>query len=147
MLKFNNKNELFEYTKNKFKESKLILISGSTAYGKIKNFSDFDVEVYINNTKKPYYEIVFIKEKPILISIYFYKYKLGKDINPPKGIKVIKGKFNDKIDKKFTPIYGEGKYTKNEKLKRDCQLITDFCFKYFRSKDKRYLEYIQKRIK
>jgi len=144
--KFKNKTKVFEYIKELFPKSKLIFIGGSTANNPVKNFSDIDVEVY-EKLKKPYYEIVFVGNKTILISVYFYEYVEGKKISPPKSIKIIKGIFNDKIERKHTAIYGEGKYTSKERLKRDCQLVTDFCFKYFRSKDKNYLKYIQKRIK
>ena len=89
----------------------------------------------------------FVEEKVVLISVYFYKYVSGKIIKSPKDVKVIKGEYNDKITREFTEVYGEGKYNTKERLIRDCQLVTDFCFKYFRSKDKKYLKYIQKRIK
>ena len=57
LQKFKNKPELFDYIKNKFKDAKLIVLHGSTAYGQIKNFSDFDIEVYGGKVKKPYYEL------------------------------------------------------------------------------------------
>ncbi|MFH1376796.1 MAG: hypothetical protein ABIH25_04120 [Candidatus Woesearchaeota archaeon] len=145
--KFEDKKKLYSYIINKFRNSMVILVHGSTANKKIRNYSDFDVEIYGKNIKKPYYEILFIKEAPVLLSVYFYKYKSGKKTIPKKGIKVIKGDFSNNLDGGITPIYGEGKYTSKERLKRDCQLVTDFMFKYFRSKDKTYLKYVQKRIK
>jgi len=145
--KFNKKSDIFNYLKNKFVEDDLIFISGSTAHRTIKNYSDIDLEVHGRKSKKPHYELIFLKNKIVLISVYFCKYNPGKKIHPQKNIQVIKGVYTDKIDKKFTKMYSEGKYNQKEKIKRECQLILDFCFKYFRSKDKTYLGYIQKRIK
>ena len=144
MLNFKNKKEIFDYIKKKFeKESKLILIRGSASNKNLKKFSDIDVEVYSNKLKKPYYEIIFLKEKPILVSVYFEKYKTGKKIKESYNVKVLSGKYNNKIK----PDFSKENYNNKQKIKRDCQLCVDFLFKYIRSKDKRYLEYLQKKIK
>ncbi len=145
--KFNKKSGILNYLKNKFIESDLIIISGSTAHGTINNCSDIDLEVHGRKIKNPYYELIFLKNKIVLISVYFREYNPGKKIHPPKNIKVIKGVYTDKIDKKFIKMYSEGVYNQKEKIKRECQLVLDFCFKYFRSKDNAYLGYIQKRIR
>jgi hypothetical protein len=143
MLKLKNKKEVLGYIKNKFrKQGKLILIRGSIINKPVKNYSDFDIEVYGNTLKKPYYEIIFIKEKLILISVYFYKYKRGKKAKTPKNIKVLYGKYNNKIK----PNFKKDEYNK-EKVKRECQMVVDFFFKYLRSKNKKYLDSVQKRIK
>ena len=64
METFSNKKEVFEYIKKKFnKESRLILVRGSTATKPAKKFDDFDIEIWTNEIKKPYYEIAFVKEK------------------------------------------------------------------------------------
>jgi len=120
----------------------LILVRGSTATKSIKKFSDFDIEVWTNKPRKPYYEIAFVKEKPILISVYFYKYKEGKEIQEPPNIKILFGKYNDKIK----PSFSKETYKHRRKIKRECQLVVDFFFKYLRTKNKKYLEPIQKRI-
>ena len=146
-MRFKNKRDLYKYIKTMFKESDLIFIQGSTAYGRIKNFSDFDVEIYGKKLKKPYYELAFIKNIPVLISAYFHRFTHGEKVKAPEGVRIIKGYFTDKLKREHTPMYGEGSYNAEEKLRRECQLVTDFCFKYFRSKDKQYLRYIQKRIK
>ncbi len=146
--KFQNKTTFFNYLKEKFKESKVILIHGSTAYKPVKNFSDFDIEIYGKSIKKPYYELVFVNNKPTLLTIYFYKYQNGKKKILPQKIRLIKGEFTDTIEnRKPHTLYSEGAYNSQERIKRECQLITDFCFKYFRSKEMLYLKYIQKRIK
>ncbi|MCX6742026.1 MAG: hypothetical protein NTX24_02520 [Candidatus Pacearchaeota archaeon] len=145
--KFNKKSDFFDYIKNKFDKEDLILVHGSTAHGRIKNYSDFDMEIHGKKVKKPYYELIFIKEKPVLVSIYFKMYNKGTKTKPPNGIGIIKGIYTDKIDTQLIRMYQEGRYNQKEKLKRECQLIADFCFKYFRSKDRKYLQYIQKRIK
>ena len=143
MKNFNNKREVFEYIKKKFsKESKLILVRGSTATKPAKKFSDFDIEIWTNKLKKPHYEIAFIKEKPILISAYFYKHKEGREIKKPSNVKILLGKYNDKVK----PDFSKDTYNNKEKIKRECQLLTDFFFKYLRTKDKKYLQSIQKRI-
>ena len=143
MFNFINEKEVFEYIKKKFSnESKLILVRGSTATKPAKKFGDFDIEIWTIKTKKPYYEIAFIKEKPILISAYFYKYKEGKEIQKPSSIKILHGKYNDKIK----PNFCKDSYTHKEKIKRECQLLVDFLFKYLRTKDKKYLQSVQKRI-
>jgi hypothetical protein len=143
MFNFTDEKEVFVYIKNKFsKESKLILVRGSTATKPVKKFGDFDIEVWTIKLKKPYYEITFIKEKPILISVYFYKYKEGKEIQKPSNVKILYGKYNNKLE----PDFNKDTYTSKEKIKRECQLIVDFFFKYLRTKDKKYLQFIQKRI-
>jgi hemerythrin len=144
--KFNQKSDFFNYIKDKFNKEDLIMVHGSTAYERIKSYSDFDMEIHGKKVKKPYYEIIFIKEKPVLVSVYFKLYNKGTKIKPPKGIKLIKGIYTDKTDTRFIRMYQEGHYNQKEKLKRECQLIADFCFKYFRSKDRKYMQYVQKRI-
>ena len=141
--RFYNKKGIYNYIKNKFSESKIILIRGSAAKKPAKNFSDIDIEIWGEKVKKPYYEIVFFKNKPILISAYFYKYASGKNVQAPLDIKIIYGKYNNKIK----PYFSKDIYNKKDKIKRECQLVTDFLFKYLRSKNIRYLNYIQKRIK
>ena len=79
MQVFKNKQEIFSYLKRKLSgENKVIIVKGSTAYGAIKAFSDIDVETYGNKFDKPYYELIFLREKPVLVSVYFNKYKKGK---------------------------------------------------------------------
>ncbi|MBI4154833.1 hypothetical protein HY498_01965 [Candidatus Woesearchaeota archaeon] len=141
MLNFKNKKEVFDYIKIKFK-GRLILVRGSTAFGKIRNYADIDVEIYTNNLRKPYYEIIFLNKKPVLLTVYFQKYKEGKLVKPPRNIKVLSGRFNKNIKPKFL----KDKYNSKEKIKRECQLIIDFFFKYLRSKDKKYLKAVQKRL-
>src|SRR3989344_164771 len=97
MMKLKNKKEIFNYIKKKFTKDKLILIRGSAINKKLKAFYDIDVEVYSYNLRKPYYEIVFLKRNPILISVYFYKYCEGKYSKEPKNIKVILGNYNKDI--------------------------------------------------
>jgi hypothetical protein len=143
--RFKNKNLLFEEIKKDFTDSKIILIRGSTAFGKVKRFSDFDVEVYQNRKRKPHYEVIFVENKLTLLTIYFYKYNKGKEKRPPKEIKIIKGDnfFNNNI----IPNFEKDKYTNNEKVIRESQLLLDFLFKYLRSNDEKYLTSVQKRIK
>ncbi|MAF36121.1 hypothetical protein CL622_03325 [archaeon] len=143
MLHFDNKKTVFEYIKNKFSEkSKLILIRGSMATKPIKNYFDFDIEIYGDKLKKPYYEIAFVREKLVLISVYFYKYKEGEDAKSHPNIKILYGKYNDNIK----PNFNKETYDNEEKIKRECQLVVDFFFKYLRTKEEKHLASIQKRI-
>lgn len=142
MLNFESKKKIFDYIKKKFRKSRLILVRGSSVNKKLKAFSDIDAEVHSDKSRKPYYEIVFVREKPILISIYFYKYRKGKIINAPDDIKIISGKYNDKIK----PDFSKDTYNNKEKIKRECQLVIDFLFKYMRNKNRKDLETVQKRI-
>lgn len=149
MKKFKSKKRVFEYITKKFKkDSKLILIRGSTANGSIKQFSDIDAETY-GKLKKPYYEIIFVKNKPVLITVYFYKYQEGKRIKSPKNVKIVYGKYNNIIEKRFNERshFAKDTYTAEQKITRECQLAIDFMFKYLRSKDKKALESVQKKIK
>ena len=144
---FRNKTELFEYLRKKFNESRVILIHGSTAHKPVKNFSDFDIEVYGKIIKKPYYELVFINRKPALLTALFYKYKIGEKKTTPQNVRIVKGEYTTTMEnRKPQTMYSEEAYNAKEKMKRECQLVLDFCFKYFRSKEILYLEYIQKRI-
>jgi hypothetical protein len=142
MKKFKDKKQVLEYIK-RIAKGRVILIRGSTANKPVKNFSDFDVEVYGNKLKKPCYEIIFLGEKIVLISIYYYKYKIGREIKLPKNVKVIYGKYNDKL----IPNFIKDKYTPKQKIKRECQMLIDFMFKYLRTKDKKYLKSVIKRLK
>ena len=89
--------------------------------------------------KKPYYEIVFLKEKPILISVYYYKYKKGKEAQKPKNVRILFGKYDKEADKSFNnpKHFAKNKYSQKEKIKRACQLIVDFFFKYLRTNKRR----------
>ncbi len=145
--KFKNKIELFKHLRKRFSENRIILIHGSTAHKKVKNFSDFDIEVYGKIIKKPYYELVFINRKPALLTTLFYKYQNGEKKTTPQNIRMIKGEYTNAIkNRKPHTMYSEGAYNSKEKIKRECQLVIDFLFKYLRSKDIQYLRYIQKRI-
>lgn len=140
---FETKKDVFNYIKRKFyKRSNVILVRGSTAKKPAKKFSDFDIEVYTKYLRKPYYEIVFIREKPVLVSVYFQKYKKGKETNAPSTIKVLYGKYNAKLK----PDFSKEKYTPKQKIRRECQILLDMFFKYLRTGNKRYLEFVQKRI-
>jgi predicted nucleotidyltransferase len=143
---FDKQERILKYIVGTFsKESEVILIRGSTAHKKAKLFSDFDIEVYTKNKlKKPYYEIALLKDKLVLISVYFYKYVNGKPTSRlQSNVKVLYGQFNDKLN----PEFSKDKYNSEEKTKRECQLLLDFFLKYLRTKDKKYLNSIQKRVK
>ncbi len=143
MLSFKNNQEVFNYSLERFsKKSSLILVRGSTAYKPARKFSDFDIEVWGKSAKKPYYEIVLLNKHPVLISIYFYKYSQGRKANPPKNVRILSGKYNHNIK----PDFSKDRYTNKERIKRECQLVMDFFFKYLRCEDKIYLEAINKRI-
>ena len=145
LLKFKSKKQIHNYILNKFsKNSGLLLIHGSASNSKnkLKAFSDIDLESYNSNPKKPHYEIVLLKTKPILISVYYYKYKKGKKISPRKDMKILYGTLTSNI----MPEYKKGKFTGKDKVRRECQLVADFIFKYIRSKEIKYLEYVQKRL-
>jgi predicted nucleotidyltransferase len=147
MRKFKSKDQALEYIKRKFFKNKLILIRGSTANGSINNFSDIDVEVY-GEIKKPYYELIFISNKLVLITTYFYKYEKGEKMKSPKNVRVLKGEYNINIEKSFhsSSHFAKDTYSSQQKIIRETQLAMDFMFKYLRSKDKIYLESVQKRI-
>ena len=139
------KKDLFEYVRKIFaKKAEVVLIRGSTANGSVKAFSDVDVEVYVKSKlDKPYYEIILYNNSPLLISAYFYDYIEGKNARCQKNVKVLFGDFNDKIK----PDFSKGKYLGKVKIKRECQLVVDFLFNYFRNKNKNSLESVQKRIR
>ena len=144
MRNFKNKKEVFGYIVRLFKKkSKLILIRGSTAKSKLKIFSDIDAEVHGKNKRKPYYEIIFVNKMPVLISAYFYKYKEGKKEKAPSNLLILHGNYNNNI----RPDFSKDNYNNKEKVKRECQIVIDFMFKYLRSKNKIYLEFVQRRIK
>ncbi|MEI6731831.1 MAG: nucleotidyltransferase domain-containing protein [archaeon] len=142
VMRFNSKAALFEYICKKFSKSQLILVRGSTASGKIKNFSDIDVEIY-GKKAKPYYEFVLFNNKLVLISVQQYTFVSGKEIKSPRGVRVLKGELNDKIRADMS----KDRYNLKEKIKRECQLTVDFLLKYLRSGNLKYLKCVQKRIK
>lgn len=141
--RFNSKQEVIGYIIKKFKnKSNVIVIQGSTAHKPLKNFSDIDFETYCLKKHRPHYEIVLVKNKPILITVYSQKYSAGKIIPPPSNVKVVYGKYNDKL----LPDFSKDKWTMKEKVIRESQLAIDFIFKYIRSKDEFYLNAVQKRL-
>ena len=140
---FKSKTELYNYIKNKFYNSKMILLSGSMVSKKVKNFSDFDIEVHMPNgeKKRPYYELIFVSDKLCLLTIYFCKFREGKTIKPPIDKKVIFGNYNNN----YRPS-GRNSYTVKQRIRRENQLILDIFFKYIRHREKKYLEWVAKRI-
>ena len=142
--KFKTKKEVFHYLVSTYsKENKLIGIRGSTAYGKIKHFSDLDIEVFGKEARKPIYDLVFIGKRLTVITTYFYLFKEGKPLMKfPENLKTLYGTYNTNTQ----PNFSKDTYTPEEKIKRECQLLVDFLFKYLRSKDQKYLNSIQKRI-
>jgi hypothetical protein len=146
---FNTREDIHKYLVNTFsKPSDLVLIRGSTAFGKIRSYSDFDVEIYSKSIKNPFYEIIFYKNHPVLLTIYFYSYSKGKDILPPKNLNVLQGVYNDKIEEIFQrEISKEGQYNGKDLIARKCQLNIDFFFKFMRSKDSKFLEKVNNRLR
>ena len=140
---FNSKTELYNYIIKKFPNSKLILLSGSMVSKRVKHYSDFDMEIHSVDgaSKRPYYELIFVSNKLCLLTIYFVKFFPGKSIKPPKDKKVIFGDYNNHYH-----CSGRNTYNVKQKIKRENQLILDIFFKYVRHKEKKYLEWVAKRI-
>ena len=140
---FKNKSELFRYLIKKFIENEgTIILRGSMINKKIKNYDDFDLEMYTTTPRKPYYEVIFIEGKLCLISIWFGKYKISKSIEIPKDVKLIYGKSFSSM----SYIKDKGKYSSEDKIKRESQAVIDWLFKYLRNKDLGSLYHVQKRI-
>ncbi len=77
------------------------------------------------------------------MTIHFYRYKEGDLCKPQEdNIRVLKGDYNVNIQ----PDFSKDTYSQEEKIKRECQLLTDFMFKYLRTKNQKYLQSVQKRI-
>lgn len=148
MKKFKAKSDVFDYILEKFgDDAKTIIVRGSTANGKVKAFSDFDVEVYGKSSKYPVYEIHLCMGYPILISVYFYNYKYGSLIPKPANINVLKGSYTSGIDEIFEKeIKKNDAYNANELVVRKAQLMMDFFFKFVRTGDEKYLEQVTKKM-
>ena len=86
--------------------------------------------------------IAFFNQKPMLISVYFYKYRNGRVITPEKNVRILYGKYN----KNLKPDFSREEYTPGQRIKRECQMVVDSLFRYLRHKDKKDLERVQKRI-
>lgn len=141
MLRFDNKTKLFDWLVQSI-DGKVILVRGSTAFGPVKKFSDFDIEVWGEKKRDEYYDVIVVGNKITLLTINFYKYKSGPKIKKPKNIRVLKGLYNKNLEPEFTRETRTG----DRKVKRECQLLLDFMFKYLRSGDKKALRSVQKRI-
>ena len=139
MKQFKSKKEVFNYIKNKFleKDVKGIVVVGSTAKGKIKNFSDIDVVIFNEKNLKPFYELCLVNNNLILITIYFYKF--GKIAKLPKNGKIIYGDNYEQIEHK-----NNLKYNNKQRIIRDNQMFLDGLFKFLRSKNNHYLNWIDK---
>ena len=139
MKNFLTKKQVLDYINNTFlkEDVKGIAICGSTAKGKIKEFSDMDVEIFNSEKLKPYYELILVNNKLCLISIYFYK--AGKETKLPNNASSLYGKYFEKIEH-----IGNLKYTKKERKIRNNQMLLDMLFKYIRHKDKKLLNSIEK---
>jgi len=133
---FKSKKEVFEYIKEKYSTAETILIKGSSVNKNLKDFSDIDVEFYQDKPAKPEYEIILVKDKTVLITAY--PYKSGKPINKiPDNVLVLKGNYCEQVE-------NQKGYSKEERKVRNNQLFLDFLFKYLRTKDKKYLEIVEK---
>lgn len=139
MKQFKSKAEVFEYISNKFNSKKVkgIAIVGSTAKKSIKNFSDIDVVVFNEKPLKPFYEICLVKENLVLITVYFYK--AGKKTKLPENGKILKGDYFEQIEHKKSSVYNS-----KQRAIRDNQMFLDGLFKFLRSKDKKYLNWVEK---
>ncbi len=136
MRLFKLKKEVFEYINKKYSKAETILIKGSAVNKNLKDFSDIDVEFYQDEPAKPEYEIVLVNDKIVLITAY--PYKSGKQISKiPNTVLVLKGDYCE-------PIENQEEYSAKERDVRNNQLFLDFLFKYLRTKDKRYLEIVEK---
>lgn len=136
MKSFKSKKEVFEYIKKKYSKSEAVLIKGSTVNKDLKDFSDIDAEFYQNKPAKPEYELVLVEDKIVLITAY--PYKSGKPINKiPDNVLVLKGDYCEQLE-------NQKEYSKEEREVRNNQLFLDFLFKYLRTKDKKYLETVEK---
>src|SRR3989338_6388405 len=99
---FDSKEKLFNFIKIKFSlRDQVILVRGSATYSNLKFYSDVDIEIY-GEKKKPYYEIIFLNKRLILLNIYFYNLIKGKDMSPPANVKILHEFFNSKIEPDFS---------------------------------------------
>ena len=139
MRRFGSKQEIFNYLVRKFKNknTKSIIIRGSAATKKLRDFSDVDVEVYTNDLRHPYYEITCLRNNLVLLSVYFYK--------PLRKVKKSKGKLL--CGDYYKPVQYKERYTKEERRIRDNQMLIDMLFKYARTRDKTYLKSIEKYLR
>lgn len=139
MKTFKSKKEVFKYIKKKYSKAENILIKGSTAKEKLKEFSDIDVEFHQDKPAKPEYEIVLVGKKLVLITAY--PYKTGKKINKiPKNILVLKGNYCEQIE-------NQEEYSEKEKEIRNNQLSLDFLFKYLRTKNRKHLKIVERYLR
>jgi len=147
--RFNDRNSIHKYLLRRFaKKSDLILIRGSTAFGIIKPFSDFDIEVYTGKSRNPSYEIVIYKNNPILLTVYYNRLEKGENCIVPKHINVLQGRYNDQIERIFQrEINKKGQYIGKDLIARKCQLNMDFFFKYMRSRDDKFLQHVNKKLR
>ncbi len=143
MKSFTNKNQIYDYLKNKFIDSEgTIILRGSMVKNKIIKFSDFDFEIYNNKPRDPFYEVVLVNKKPVLITIWFGKYSKKKSTIPPKEIKVVFGDYFSYM----SYIIDDKEYKGERKVKRECQSVIDRLFKYLRSNEIENIEKINKKI-
>ncbi|MGV8172175.1 MAG: hypothetical protein ACP5OA_05800 [Candidatus Woesearchaeota archaeon] len=147
--RFNDRNSIHKYIISTFaKKSDLVLIRGSTAFGTIKPFSDFDIEIYTGKSRNPFYEVVLYKDYPILLTVYYYKFEKGLEHIIPKNIHVLQGKYTNQIERIFQrEINKKGQYNGKDLIYRKCQLNMDFFFKYMRSKDDKFLQHVNKKLR
>ena len=140
---FNSKAEIFNYVIKKFKkDSEVITLGGSSKNKPLKKFSDLDFNVFSKKYFRPYYEIVLVNKKPILISAYPQKFVRGNKTKPPKDQLILFGEYNNNLKMD----YSISKYERRGEVIRECQLALDFLFKYARTNNKQWLEKVQKRL-
>lgn len=149
MKKFSSKTEIFSYIRDNFcGNNDTVIVRGSTAIKALDSFDDFDIEVYTTKPKKPYYEIIFYREKPILISIYYHIDEQGEIIKPPREIKVLQGEYHSNIDRIFMEDFAKRtKHTPEDKITRSNQMIIDNLFKFMRSNNRDFLDKVNRDLK
>ena len=120
---FQTNSEIFRYLLDGFgSQSKIILVRHLIPKKPSKMISDLDVGVYGSRKKKTYHEFALLQDKVFLMSVYFYGYKPGEVVNPPKDIEVIKGEYNKNLNLDFPKeVYHEER------------IVTNFIFWYLKS--------------
>jgi len=138
MREFKDKEEVFEYIREKYSNADSVLVKGSSVKDLV-DFGDIDVEFYQDKPAKPEYELVLAEGKLLLISAYPYKAgKQKKDV--PENVLLLKGNYPEQIE-------NQEEYTPSERKLRDNQMLIDMLFKYMRTKDKKCIKSIEKYLK
>lgn len=152
MNNFYLKSDIHNYILTKFsKLGETVILTNKASFSSsryLKSFTNVEVEIYGKQAKKPYCDLIFFHEKPVLLKINFFKLKEGQVADLPEGMKVLQGEYTDSLEQiKSESNLDKLNLSKSDKTTLENQRLIDSFFSYMRTKEDKYLEDVQRKLR